>query len=53
VIQRLRPTENRLRDDHRLRKAESLIGLGVVAYEALQTVPLADSDCRGVSGDSC
>jgi len=26
VIQRLRPIENRLRDDHRLRKAESLIG---------------------------
>ena len=39
VIQRLRPIENRLRDDHRLRKAESLIGLGVVAYEALQKNP--------------
>jgi len=39
VIQRLRPIENRLRDDHRLRKAESLIGLGVVAHEALQKNP--------------
>jgi hypothetical protein len=39
MIERVRPIESRLRDDHRLRKAESLIGLGVVAYEALRKDP--------------
>jgi len=45
VIRRLRPIENRLRDDHGLRKAESLIGLGVVACEALQKNPRVPLGC--------
>jgi hypothetical protein len=39
MIERVRPIESRLRDDHRLRKAESLIGLGVVAYETMHKDP--------------
>ena len=32
---RLRPFEDRLREDLRMRRAESVVGLGIAAYEAL------------------
>jgi hypothetical protein len=44
LAERLRPVRERLREDDRVRAAGSLVGLGVVAYEALQRrpqVPLA------------
>jgi hypothetical protein len=44
LAERPRPVRDRLREDDRVRAAGSLVGLGVVAYEALQRrpqVPLA------------
>jgi hypothetical protein len=39
LAERLRPLQERLRDDDRVRAAGSALGLGIVAYEALHRRP--------------
>jgi len=39
LAERFRPVPERLREDDRVRAAGSVVGLGVVAYEALQRRP--------------
>lgn len=39
LTERLHPIEDRLRDDHRLRTAERVLGLGAVAYGVLHARP--------------
>jgi hypothetical protein len=44
LVERLRPLQDRFREDHRMRRAESILGLGIVAYQALgnrREIPLS------------
>jgi len=44
LAERLRPLQDRLREDDRMRRAEGFVGLGIAAYEALsnrQQLPLS------------